>query len=307
MPFNPDRDIPALSGKAIFVTGGTAGLGQGSITELAKHHPAHIFFSGRNQQNADALVEKVRITSPDVPITFLPCDISSLASVKSTAEALKSCTIRLDILMLNAGVMALPPGLSKDGYEIQFATNYLGHALLVKLLLPLLTSTAEQNHDVRIINMTSVAYTQAPKSGIDFPTLRTSQPYLGGLIPGGKWSRYGASKLAQLLYTQEFAARYPDLTAVSVHPGIVYTGLFSNLDFATRLPVMLGLAPGKKLPVEEGHWNQCWAATAGKKGVKSGEYYEPIGVVGKRRTAASRDQELGRKLWEWTEKELEGW
>lgn len=307
MPFNPDCDIPTLTDKVIFITGGTAGLGQGSIIELAKHHPAHIFFSGRNQKNADALIRKVHTNSPDVPLTFLPCDISSLASVKSVAEAVQSRTARLDILMLNAGVMALPPGLSKDGYEIQFATNYLGHALLVKLLLPVLTSTAERYHDVRIINMTSVAYAQAPKCGLEFPTLHTTQAHLGGLIPGGKWSRYGASKLAQLLYTQELATRYPDLTAVSVHPGIVYTGLFSNLDFATRLPVMLGLAPGKKLPVEQGHWNQCWAATTGREGVKSGEYYEPIGVVGERRTAASRDKGLARRLWEWTEKELEEW
>ena len=207
--------------------------------------------------------------------------------------------------MLNAGIMAVEPALSVDGYETQFATNHLGHALLVKLLLPVMQETARQpGADVRIINMTSIAYQQAPKQGIDFATLRTTQDSLGGMIPGGKWARYGQSKLAQLLYSQELAKHYPEITTISVHPGIILTGLFENVGFFTKLPVLL-ISSGKRTPVEEGHYNQCWAATCEKSKLRNGEYYEPIGKVGKRTTKQAKDVKLAGRLWEWTQKEVE--
>ncbi|WPG99419.1 Hypothetical protein R9X50_00223300 [Acrodontium crateriforme] len=303
--FNPDRDIPSLNGKVIFITGGTAGLGLGSIVTLAKHNPAHIVFSGRNQKSADGLIERVKKSSPNVPLTFVKCDISSFASVQEAAKSLTSQCDRLDIVMLNAGIMAVDPATSTDGYEIQFATNHLGHALLVKLLLPLLQKTAQTpDGDVRIINMTSIAYKQAPKMGIDFATLKSPQASLGGLIPGGKWSRYGQSKLAQLLYSQELAKHYPEITSVSVHPGIILTGLFENVDMVTKLPVLL-MSIGGRTPVDEGHWNQCWAATVEKSKLKNGEYYEPIGKIGSRKTTQARDETLADELWNWTQRQLE--
>jgi NAD(P)-dependent dehydrogenase (short-subunit alcohol dehydrogenase family) len=206
--------------------------------------------------------------------------------------------------MLNAGIMAVPPSTSVDGYEIQFATNQLGHSLLVKLLLPLLQSTAAlPDSDVRVINMTSLAYKLAPTQGIDFATLKTSQATLGLF---NKWARYGQSKLAQMLYTDELARRYPEITWVSVHPGIILTGLFEATTFLTRLPVLL-MSIGSRVPVEKGHFAQCWAATAPKGRVVSGVYYEPVGVEGKRTTALATDRELAGRLWEWTQGELEEW
>jgi NAD(P)-dependent dehydrogenase (short-subunit alcohol dehydrogenase family) len=318
--FNPDTDIPSLAGKVIFITGGkrrhnpttpnsplttptgTAGLGAGSIAALAKHDPAHIFFSGRNEKSATKLISSIRATTPNANLTFFKCDISSLASVQECARLLTSQTSRLDILMLNAGIMATPPSTSADGYEIQFATNQLGHSLLVKLLLPVLQATSKlPGADVRVINMTSVAYKQAPSQGIDFATLKTDQANLGLF---GKWARYGQSKLAQLLYTDELARHYPDITWVSVHPGYIFTGLFDGASFLTKLPVLI-MSIGSRTSVEKGHFAQCWAATAPK--VVSGGYYEPIGVEGKRATALARDRELAGRLWEWTQEELKGW
>lgn len=305
--FNPDRDIPSLENKVFFITGGTAGLGSGSIKALAKHNPAHIFFSGRNQKSADTLIQEVAKTSPGVKVTFIRCDISSLVSVKEAAATFRSQSERLDVLMLNAGIMAVDAAVSVDGYETQFATNHLGHALLVKLLLPLMQETAKKpNGEARIINMTSIAYQQAPSQGIDFATLRSKQDNLGGFIPGGKWSRYGQSKLAQLLYSQELAKHYPDVTSVSVHPGVILTGLFDNIPFTTKLPVLL-ISLGKQTPVEEGHYHQCWAATCSTSDLVNGEYYEPIGVIGKRTTKNARDTKLAAKLWEWTQKKLESY
>ncbi|GAB7323671.1 hypothetical protein MBLNU13_g07148t1 [Cladosporium sp. NU13] len=302
--FNPDTDIPSLAGKVVFITGGTAGLGAGSVGALAKHNPAHIIFSGRNTKNGESLASAVQTANPGVKLTFLRCDISSLASVQECAHEIISTTDRLDILMLNAGIMATPPSTSVNGYEIQFATNQMGHALLVKLLLPLLQATAKlTDADVRVINMTSVAYKQAPRQGIEFATLKTDQASLG-MLP--KWARYGQSKLAQLLYTDELARHYPEITWLSVHPGYIFTGLFDGTSFLTKLPVLI-MSIGNRTPVEKGHFAQCWAATAPKAKVVNGGYYEPIGVAGKRATVLANDKKLAGQLWEWTQTELQDW
>ncbi|KAM0703235.1 hypothetical protein Q7P35_009173 [Cladosporium inversicolor] len=302
--FNPDTDIPSLAGKVIFITGGTAGLGAGSVGALAKHNPAQIIFSGRNTKNGESLASAVQTANPSVKVTFLRCDISSLASVQECAHEIISITDRLDILMLNAGIMATPPSISVDGYEIQFATNQMGHALLVKLLLPLLQSTAKlPDADVRVINMTSIAYKQAPRQGIDLATLKTDQANLG-MMP--KWARYGQSKLAQLLYTDELARHYPEITWLSVHPGFIFTGLFDGTSFLTKLPVLI-ISFGNRTPVEKGHFTQCWAATAPKEKVVNGGYYEPVGAAGKRATSPANDKKLAGQLWEWTQTELKNW
>lgn len=201
--------------------------------------------------------------------------------------------------------MAVEAGTTQDGYEKQFQVNHISHALLIKLLLPVMIKASEElEADVRIINMSSISYTQAPKSGINFTSLRTSQSSLGPLIPSPKWTRYGQSKLANLLYPQELAKRYPQILSVSVHPGIIITDLFANVSFGARLPALIS-SIGKRTPLEQGPNNQLWAATSPRKGIKNGEYYEPVGVVGRRTTANARDAKLAEKLWNWTQKALE--
>ncbi|KAJ9605794.1 hypothetical protein H2200_009643 [Cladophialophora chaetospira] len=303
MPFSP-TSIPSLSGRVFFITGGTAGLGAGTISLLASHSPSHIYFSGRNAKNASSVIENVKAAHPDVPVTFLECDLASLASVKSAAQTFLAQADRLDVLYANAGIMAFPPGTTKDGYEIQFGTNHMGHALLIKLLLPLMERTATQpNSDVRIILNTSIAYKQAPKEGIAFSTLKSPQDGLGGLIPGGKWCRYGQSKLANLLYAQSLAKRYPNIKSVAIHPGYIKTDLFANVSFLTALPVRM-MAAGQWTSVEEGPYTQTWAGTAKKEDLENGAYYVPVAKRGVLETAASKDEKLADRLWEWTQKEL---
>lgn len=305
--FDQSKDIPSLANKVIFITGATAGLGKGSVLALAKHKPAHIFLSGRNQNAADAVIAEVSKIAPTVKTTFIKCDISSLASVKEAAATFERANPqRLDVLMLNAGIMATEAKTSADGYEMQFATNYLGHTLLVKLLLPILQQTAKlPDGDPRVINMTSIAYKEAPSNGIDFATLKTNQSNLGGLMGMmGRWRRYGQSKLAQMLYSQQLAEEHPEITSVSIHPGVILTDLFGNIPFSVKLPVLL-MSLGAKTPVEEGHYNQCWAATCEKDKLRNGEYYEPVGKVGDRTTKLSKDNALAKKLWDWTEKEIQ--
>jgi NAD(P)-dependent dehydrogenase (short-subunit alcohol dehydrogenase family) len=271
---------------------------------IASVNPEHIYFSGRNTKKANEVIEKVHNEHPSTKITFLECDNSDLSSVKACANKFLAQAERLDVLMCNAGIMAWDPQLSKDGYEIQFATNHLGHALLIKLLMPLLKKTASApNSDVRVINLSSVGYKTTPSTGIDFATLKTSQPSIGRFTAPGKWARYGQSKLANLLYARTLAQHYPSITSVALHPGYIRTDLFAQTTAFDRLPVVI-LARGKWVPVEQGCWNQVWAATTPKEKLQNGAYYEPVAEEVVPETKFGRDDELAERLWEWTEKEL---
>ena len=240
---------------------------------------------------------------PNVPITFIECDLASLASVEKAANKFTSETQRLDVLMCNAGIMAQPPGLTEDGYELHFGTNHLGHALLIKLLLPTMLRTAEEpNSDVRIVILTSAGFRATPMAnGIVFKDLRTTQD----MGAAGGWMRYGQSKLANLLYATELARRYPSITTVSIHPGVVGTGLVANLSILNKALVYVTNLGKVKTPTE-GVWNQLFAATGKREELVSGQYYEPVGVLGQH-NKYSNNKELAERLWEWTQEELKGY
>jgi NAD(P)-dependent dehydrogenase (short-subunit alcohol dehydrogenase family) len=265
--------------------------------QLSKHNPQHILFTGRNQKAADSVIQAVRTAAPNVEVTFFTCDFTSLESVKTAGNAITSSVSRLDLVFCNAGVMAVPKATTKDGYEIQFGINHLAHALLVKLLLPVLVRTTEEpGSDVRIVFNTSVGFALA--STIDFATLRSEQD-MGAL---GAFKRYGQSKLANILYARQLAERYPAITTVSIHPGVINTGLVSGLSTFNRHFVSLSTI-GRQVTVAEGTKNQLWAATTKKENIVNGMFYEPVGKVGQT-TAASKNNKLAAELWNWTEEQL---
>ena len=182
-----------------------------------------IYFTGRDETRGDSIAADVKSTALNVDISFLKADLTSLDSVKAAFDQFTSD--RLETLMCNAGIVANPPALTKDRYELQFRVNYLAHALLVKLLLPLLLETAKlPGADVRVVMLTSVAYQSAPSQGIQFDKLKTTMD--GGLM--AKWARYGQSKLADALLARELANRYPQIQTLAIHPGFVSTGLNTN-------------------------------------------------------------------------------
>ncbi|KAH8724181.1 hypothetical protein GQ44DRAFT_740618 [Phaeosphaeriaceae sp. PMI808] len=301
--YNPERDIPDLSGKVIIVTGGNAGLGRESILALAKHDPSRIYLAARNIAKGIRVVGLVKEHLPNASLTVLECDLSSLESVQQAAKQVASETQRLDILMCNAGVVACAKGQSKDGYEIQFATNHLGHALLIKLLLPMLRTTAELYGDAKIISVTSSGYVYAPRGGINFNTLRSTQD-LGW---GGPSKRYSQSKLANILYADELARRNPQVTCVSIDPGMAKTELFNSQGWIVRkfILALIWLQGKRILSAEHGAYNQLWAATVLKDRIPVngglyrpvGEYFVPEGYL--------KDPALRKLLWDWTERELE--
>jgi len=299
--FNPDKDIPNLAGKVILVTGGTAGLGKESLLALAKHNPGHLYFTGRNEKSAEEVVSAIKAIAPDAPVTFLKCDLADLSSIKAGAQKFLAAEKRLDIVIANAGIMAVPPATTKDGYEVQFGTNHVGHAALLKLLLPTMEATAAQpNSESRLVILTSLGYRGHPPGGIIFDTLKTDQNKITPVLAG--WVRYGQSKLANLLYAQELARHHPSITAVAVHPGVINTGIVTSLGFANKAFVWV-MNLGRFMTLAEGAFNRVWAATVDKTNLENGAYYEPLGVK-KTPIRDGTDKELAKKLWDWTEEEL---
>ncbi|KAI0096820.1 oxidoreductase [Hypoxylon sp. NC0597] len=292
--------IPDLAGRVLLVTGGTGGIGAEIVVELAKHNPGRIFFTGRNAKAADKTIECIRAVAPNIVTTFVMCDLASLATVRDAADKIFAETPRLDLFLANAGIMAKPAGLSTDGYEVHFATNHMGHALLTKKLLPLLERTADlPGSDVRVIYTTSLGWRNGT---LDFPRLKTTQE--SAVL--GRWVRYSNSKLANMLYARELAHRHPRLLSFSVHPGAVDTGLINDLKFTDRLFVYVSMM-GKIISLEEGTFNHLWAVSAPRNTIKRGGFYEPVGVFSSEDAAVDKEKKFGNRLWEYTEKELERW
>ena len=281
---------------------GTAGLGKETILALSRHAPQHIYFTGRNAIAAADVISQVQVAAPAVKITFLECDQTSLRSVESAVKQFLSTSQTLNVLLCNAGVMGEDPGLTKDGYEYQFGINHMAHALMVKMLIPPLQRAAAQTEVARIVFVASNGFKWTPSGGIVFKELKTTQDYAFA----GRWVRYGQSKLANVVYAAELARRYPEITSVSIHPGVIFTDLWNTqLSLLNRIFTYLATL-GQAVPVHEGAYTSCWAATTQMENIISGAYYEPVGVVGTQ-TKNSQSKELGEQLWTWSQKELEAY
>jgi len=180
----------------------------------------------------------------------------------------------------------------------------MGHALLTKLLLPVLLETAKKpNADVRIINLSSAGHQLAPSGGIIWDQ--------NALEQHGTWRRYGQSKLANILFTRELATRYPSITSVAIHPGVIVTDLYTSFIAWGVIAkagmwfysLFCGILPGHFKDTKGGSLNQTWAATVEKTKLENGGYYMPVGKLNGG-SGYARDKGLAKKLWEWTEEEL---
>ena len=300
MNFNPDRDIPDLSNKTIVVTGSSDGLGKESVYQLSKHSPTHLYLAARNQSKAEAAITEIKSKLPNANVEFLQLDLSSFDSIKAAAKTFNAGNRRLDILMNNAGVMACPPGQTKEGYEIQMGTNHVGHALFTTLLLPTLKETAkEPGSDVRIINLSSGAHQRA--NDYRLSEAKTEMKSVS------TFQRYAYSKVANIHWNRELAKRNPEIKCVAVHPGVVHTNLLTGATQSFPIfkwPMMM-ISRFGFVTVQQGAYNQLWAATAPKDKVKTGTYYVPVAVEG-RDSAFAKDDKAAAELWAWTEEQLKG-
>ncbi|CAI6339223.1 unnamed protein product [Periconia digitata] len=326
MPFHPDS-LPDLTGKVYIVTGGNAGMGYHTVSHLAKHN-AHVYMCARSSSKASTALSSLKTTHPTSKITFLQMDLTDLSSVVAAAQRFLSLETSLHGLVNNAGIMAVPYSETNDGHEIQWQTNYLAHWVLTSHLLPVLlkTSQAAGPGGVRIVNVSSSGHLGAPKGGIDFAALEARRGSENGKGGGGEWTRYGQSKLANILHSNTLHRLYGPGSAAarsgegevwvsSVHPGLVETGLAGTVEKnTTGLAGMFDVARLFRLFVsaEKGSWTNlyCVAGTDMKK-EESGGYREILGrwLEPWWLSGAARDGELAERLEAWTVEVMrrEGW
>ncbi|KAI1348353.1 hypothetical protein F5Y01DRAFT_214215 [Xylaria sp. FL0043] len=319
MTFHPDT-LPDLKGKVFIVTGGNSGIGYYTVSHLASHG-AHVYMCARSPQKGEAAIASIKKTHPSATISLLQMDLMDLSSVVSAAQRFLSLETSLHGLVNNAGVMATPFELTRDGHEAQWQTNYLSHWVLTEHLLPLMLQTARSLSaagSVRIVNLSSSGHLTAPKCGINFadPSLKDSGP----------WQRYGQSKLANILHTKTLHRRFGpgsdsaragrgEIWAAAVHPGIVETNLASSVgeEGASMLGAINVVRKlGFTITADKGSWTSLFlVASRDMKPEQSGSYCEIHGRFGEPwwQSGPAKDAKLAERLEEWTGEVMrkEGW
>ncbi|HTJ85072.1 MAG TPA: SDR family oxidoreductase [Polyangiaceae bacterium] len=270
-----------LSGKTILITGVGSGLGLESARVLAKR--------GARILGAARTVEKAKVVTDELGGGAVPlaCELSDPASVRACVEAVKGLGTKLDVILCNAGIMALPERTILRGQELQFLTNHIGHFILVTGLLPQLSDTG------RVVMLSSGAHGWAPKVGIQFDDLTFEGGYSGTIA-------YGQSKLANLLFAKALARRFKGTkkTANAVHPGVIATNLARHMNPLLQALQPVGTAIAMK-NVHEGAATQCYVAAHPSLDGVSGEYFADCNIA--KSSRSSHDEAMGERLWKLSE------
>jgi NAD(P)-dependent dehydrogenase (short-subunit alcohol dehydrogenase family) len=276
-------DLPALDGRTVVVTGANSGIGRVAARELARAG-ARVVLAVRD-------TAKGQQAAADMPgaTEVRALDLTDLASVRAFAEAWDG---DLDVLINNAGVMAVPEGRTKDGFELQIGTNHLGHFALTNLLLPQVTD--------RVVTVASGAHRMGK---IRLDDLNWEQ---GGYE---RWRAYGQSKLANLLFTLELQRRLAgagsDVRALAAHPGYAATNLQHRTENLLQNTVM---AIGNRVIAQSDEMGALPTLFAATQDLPGASYVGPDGFAEQRghpalvaRSARASDPDTARRLWDLSE------
>ena len=295
-------DIPDLTGQLAVVTGANSGLGFHTARELGAHG-AQVVMACRDPAKAQAALKQLRAELPDASFSLQALDLADLASVRRFAGTMTEKHAQLDLLCNNAGVMALPRRTTRDGFEMQFGTNHLGHFALTGLLLPLL----QKAPTARVVTVSSLAYLIGR---IRFNDVQGARRY-------AKWPAYGQSKLANLMFAIELGRRLAthglagQMKSLAAHPGYAATGLQMvgpQMDNSAVGQWMMKLSNAlASQPAAMGALPTLRAATA--PDAASGEFYGPSGLWQIRGTpvrtsprAKATDAAVAAQLWSLSER-----
>ncbi|GGT27751.1 oxidoreductase [Nonomuraea spiralis] len=275
-PWTP-ADIPDLAGTTAIVTGANSGIGLPTARELARRG-ARVVVATRSADKGEAAVAEIRRAVPGADVVHGGLDLADQSSVRSFAATVGDTMDKLDLLVNNAGIAMIPRRMTKDGWELQFGTNHLGHFALTGLLLPLLLAAPKP----RVVTVSSEAHAIGR---IDFDDLGLERGY-------GRMKAYGRSKLANLLFALELQRRADaagtSLTSVATHPGATATHIFKLGPLQPLLGVFLQSA-------DAGAVTSLYAATSPQ--ITGGEFVGPkLKLLTPSKTA--RSEELARRLWE---------
>ncbi|MFD9459560.1 oxidoreductase [Streptomyces sp. NPDC060027] len=287
--------VPDQRGRTAVVTGANSGLGYVTARELARQG-ARVVLACRSEVRGTEAVDRLVAEVPGADVEFIRLDLGELDSVREFASVCERTLDRLDLLVNNAGVMALPLGRTADGFEIQFGVNHLGHFALTGLLLPMIAETP----GARIVTLSSMVHAL---SNIDIDDLNSEKG------PYRRWIAYARSKTANLLFTHELARRLSragsDAVAAAAHPGYASTNLQTA---GPRLEGRRGaerfMEIGNRVfaqSAEAGALPTLYAATA--PGVRPGTFVGPSFAMWRGSPATSwragwtRDDLAGERLW----------
>jgi retinol dehydrogenase-12 len=274
-----------LAGKNFIITGANTGIGKVTAMALAERG-AHVILACRSLAKTQPVIDEIAQATGTQP-EFVALDLADLASVRAAADALLAKHIPIHGLINNAG-LAGQRGKTKDGFELTFGTNHLGHYLFTRLLL----DRIKESGPARIVNVSSQSHYDAKQ--IDWDALRAPTKTTTGL------REYSVSKLANVLFTKELARKLEGtgVTTYAVHPGVVATDVWRKIPGPVRWLIKRFM-----ISPQEGATSSLRAATAPELASETGRYYHADGKE-KRPAKLADDVELAQTLWqrsaEWT-------
>ncbi|XAR53644.1 Very-long-chain 3-oxoacyl-CoA reductase [Bertholletia excelsa] len=284
------------SGLTAIVTGASSGIGA-ETTRILALRGVHVIMGVRNMAAGKEVKDSIIKEIPAAKVDAMELDLSSMSSVKKFAADFTSSRHPLNLLINNAGIMATPFMLSKDNIELQFATNHVGHFLLTNMLLDTMKKTSRKTKkEGRIVNVSSQAHRFSYREGIHFNKINDQAGY-------SSFAAYGQTKLANILHANELARRLKEegaeITANSLHPGMVTTNLFRH----NRLNGIVDGLVGKVSKylfkdVQQGAATTCYVALHPQvKGI-SGEYFVDSNLS--KASEQARNLDLARTLWDFS-------
>jgi retinol dehydrogenase-12 len=270
-----------LGGRTFLVTGANTGIGKATAEALAGRG-ASVYVASRSRDKGEAAVAAIKAATGSDSVFFLALDLADLESVRSCAEGFLAGGEPLHVLVNNAGV-AGARGLTKQGFELMFGVNHLGHFLLTQLLLDRLVASAP----ARVVTVSSDSHYSA--RGIDFEAARRPARGITGL------GEYAVSKLCNVLFSQELARRTEGtgVHSYALHPGVVASDIWRRVPWPVR-----PLVTRRMLTVDQGAQTSLYCATSASVAADSGLFYDKCAL---REASEVATPELGRALWERSE------
>jgi NAD(P)-dependent dehydrogenase (short-subunit alcohol dehydrogenase family) len=265
--------------KTIVITGTTSGIGTQTALALARQGHT-LYMLVRNVEKGEQVKNDIITETKNDKIYVIACDLADLQSVRRAADELKAKLVNIQVLINNAGGIVPKREVSKDGFELTFAFNHLGHFLLTMSLMTLL-----EKGQARVINVSSEAHKSAK---VNFDDLQLEKDY-------SSITAYGNAKLFNIYFARSIAERYANkgVTAYSLHPGVVNTGFGSQ--YTGFLKIVLSLIRPFMISPEKGAETSVFLATAPQIEPLSGKYFKNKKEA--KPSVASYDNEARQQLW----------